>query len=288
MPPHFWQPCGLPTTTEFTPVTDLDFFSSPLPDRPTLDAAAFKRAFEELQRREQKAGRTITLEAFNEKAGINDRVFRKARTKHTTLPRHQVLKIAELLGCQPESIVEPFRKHPSPSVWDERDCKDRAAWPVPLREVASWVEFVEHLVRANSVRPSWRDDVLSLAAAPAIDAFNTALRHSSLVAKEDNPAIAAAMLKDAADDLLALDLHVLAGRYLARTETGNSYGSVELVYVLEVWIRRETEDLAHVVDRSHEPMCTSDGEDSHQDDEGEEWLAWQGKQRLFLWRGPPD
>jgi hypothetical protein len=62
---------------------------------------------------------------------------------------------------------------------------------------------------------------------------------------------------------------------------------VQLVYVLEVWIRRETEDLAHVVDRSSEPMTTSDEEDWYVDDTDltEGWLAWEGKRRLFLWRG---
>ncbi len=199
-----------------------------------------------------------------------------------------MLKIAERLGCAPWTIVE----HPGPpglKAQDERDRKDRTAWPVPLREVASWVEFVEHLGRANAVRPGWKDDVLSLAAAPAIDAFKAALRYSSQVAK-DNPAIAAAALKDAADDLRAYDLHVLAGRYLARrhsTETDNPYSTAQLVYVLEVWIRRETEDLAHVVDRSSEPMWTSEEEDWNSDDDDvtEGWLAWEGKRRLFLWRG---
>lgn len=244
-----------------------------LGERVRLQPEAFARAFDEFRRREQGAGRTITLAALGEKVGINERMFRKARTQAASLPRHQVEKIAELIGCSPESIAETVRKK-QPSPWDEQDKqneRDRAAWPVPLREVASWVEFVKLLVKADCVRPRWNDDVLSLTAAPAVDAFSTALRHSSQVAK-DNPAIAAATLKDAADDLRALDLHVLAGRYLARRRVNepdnpSPYGSwVELVYVLEVWIRREIEDLAHVVDRSNE--C---------------WLAWEGKRRLFLW-----
>lgn len=148
---------------------------------------------------------------------------------------------------------------------------------------------MEHLAKADVVQPdpSWRDDVLSLDAAPALDTFNTALRYYSQVAKE-TPAIAAAALKDAADDLRAFELHVLAGRYLARrkiTDTDNPYRTVELVYVLEVWIRRETEDLTHVVDRSNEPMSTSGEEEWADEDRLEVWLAWEGKRRLFLWRG---
>jgi hypothetical protein len=60
-----------------------------------------------------------------------------------------------------------------------------------------------------------------------------------------------------------------------------------LVYVLEVWIRREVEDLAHVVDRSNEPMWTSEEENQYSDDTdmNDGWLAWEGKRRLFLWGG---
>lgn len=167
LPPRSWRSCDA-DNMESTPVK-----VNVLRERLTLDDEAFTRALGEFRRREQEAGRPGTLGCLCEAAGINDRVFRRARTKHTTLPRHQVVNLAKLLGCQPLSIV--FRKPP----WDERDLKDRIAWPVPLREVASWVEFVEeHLARADSVLSTWNDDVLSLAAAPALDAFNTALRYS--------------------------------------------------------------------------------------------------------------
>lgn len=273
---------------EITPVTDLGsvletWDHRPLPERVTLNNTAFTAAFEAFRRREEEVSRKPTFETFSDQVGINERVLRKARAGHVTLPRHQVLKIAERLDCAPRSIVE----HPVPAEFkaqDERDRKDRIAWPVPLREVASWVEFVEHLGRANAVRPCWKDDVLSLTAAPAIDAFKAALRYSSQIAK-DNPAISAAALKDAADDLRAYDLHVLAGRFLARREGDNAYGTTDLVHVLEVWIRRETEDLAHIVDRSSEPMSCSELEDQADNDEIDEWLAWEGKRRLFLWRG---
>lgn len=60
-----------------------------------------------------------------------------------------------------------------------------------------------------------------------------------------------------------------------------------MIHVLEVWIRRETEDLTHVVDRSSEPMNGSEEEIWNSDDNDltEGWLAWEGKRRLFLWRG---
>jgi hypothetical protein len=260
-----------------------------LPERVTLHNEAFTDAFAAFRLREEAAGRKVTYETFSDEAGINERVFRKARTGHGKLPRHQVLKIAERLGCTPSSIVkrsivEDPDRVAKLKAEDERDRKDMAAWPVPLREVVSWTEFVEHLKMVESARPTWGDDVLSLAAAPAIDAFDAALRYSSQVAK-DNPAMAAAALKDAAADLQALDLHVLAGRYVARRD-GDHHSYMELVYVLEVWIRREAEDLAHMVDRSSEPMCTTMAENEEDDtDVIDGWLAWEGKRRLSLWRG---
>ncbi len=273
--------------SDFNVLTDHCY--PPLPERPKLDNTALKSAFESLRRREEEAGRKFTFETFSEEVGINERVLRRARARGIPLPRHQVLRMAERLGCAPGSIVI-FEDSRNPAetarlkAQNERDRKDMVAWPVPLREIASWTEFVEHLKMVESTRPTWGDDVLSLAAAPAIDAFKAALHYSSQVVK-DNPAMAAAALKDAAADLQALDLHVLAGRYLARRDC--DYGTVGLVYVLEVWIRREVEDLAHVVDRSNEPMWTSEEENQYSDDTdmNDGWLAWEGKRRLFLWGG---
>jgi hypothetical protein len=264
--------------------------SRPLPERVTLDNKAFTNAFEAFRLREEAAARKVTYETFSDEVGVNERVLRKTRTGQGKLPRHQVQNIAKRLGCTPWSIVER-PESPSLKAQNERDQKDRVAWPVPLREVASWVEFVEHLERANSVRPSWKDDVLSLAAAPAIDAFKAALRYSSQVAK-DNPAIAAAALKDAAEDLQAYGLHVLVGRYVARGDSRQSYDDMSteiitvMIHVLEVWICREIEDLTHVVGRSNEPMCGSEQElwNSNDNDLTEGWLAWEDKRRLFLWR----
>ena len=246
--------------SDFNVLTDHCY--PPLPERPKLDNTALKSAFESLRRREEEAGRKFTFETFSEEVGINERVLRRARARGIPLPRHQVLRMAERLGCAPGSIVI-FEDSRNPAetarlkAQNERDRKDMVAWPVPLREIASWTEFVEHLKMVESTRPTWGDDVLSLAAA----------------------------LKDAAADLQALDLHVLAGRYLARRDC--DYGTVGLVYVLEVWIRREVEDLAHVVDRSNEPMWTSEEENQYSDDTdmNDGWLAWEGKRRLFLWGG---
>ena len=82
---------------------------------------------------------------------------------------------------------------------------------------------------------------------------------------------------------MGYDLNVLAGRYLARCE--GHHGYFGLVHVLEVWIRRETEDLAHVVDRSSEPTSRSEVEDQAEYDDLEEWLAGEDKRRLFVWGG---
>lgn len=253
-----------------------------LPDRLILNDEGFMRSFEKLQ----AANRRLTLEVFSHELDINERVLRRARSGRGTLPRFQVLKIAERLGCSPGDIIEdPFGA--ARKAKDERDQRDMTAWPVPLREVTSWVQFARHLVDACSVRTGWRDGVLSLVAAPAIDAFKAAVHYASRIARE-NPAIAAATLQDAANDMQAHGLHVLTGRYVARRRDPISeYGTVQMVYVLEVWIRRETEDLTHVVDRRDEPMTTSEEEEDYIDDHRavKDWLTWEGKRRLALWHG---
>jgi len=134
-----------------------------------------------------------------------------------------------------------------------------------------------------------REDIaqqISLAAAPAIDAFREALGYARKLAKT-NPAIAAAALKDAAADLREHGLYVLSGRFVARRYVPvPDYGATELVYVLEVWVRQDTEDLGHVVDRSDEPRTLSVDENDYggEANVAERWLTWEGKTRLALWR----
>lgn len=254
-----------------------------LPDRLTLKEDSFKAVFDSLRSREEATGRKLTFEAFSEEVGINERVLRRARAGQITLARFQVLKMAERLGCPAGKIAGPANA--VKKAQQERNRREMLAWPVPLREVDSWVRFLDDLVTANIVRTEWRDDVLSLAAAPGIDAFKAAVTYASQVMKT-NPAIAAATLKDAAEDLQTHGLHVLTGRYVARRRSlETDLVGVEIEYVLEVWVRRETEDLKRTVDRSHEPLTTSDEEDFWIDDFDvtERWLAWEGKRRLALW-----
>jgi hypothetical protein len=69
-----------------------------------------------------------------------------------------------------------------------------------------------------------------------------------------------------------------------------TFEAVQMIYVLELWVSSMTQDLDYVVDRSREPMTTSDAEDIYMDDGDavEGWLAWEGKRRLALWPPLPD
>lgn len=255
-----------------------------LPDRLMLREEGFKGAFQAFRTREEADGRKATLETLCDDVGINERVLRAARAGEKTLPRHQVLKLADCMGCTVADIVR-MPDEAARRARVERDRRELAAWPVPLRGVQSWTGFVKLLTNANVIRPLWRDDVLDLVAAPIIDSFRRTLAYADRVARE-NPATAAAALKDAAEDLRAHGLHVLEGRYVGRVGASDDEPvRVHLSLVLEVWIRREAEDPGHVVDRSREPMTISDEEDFFFDDGElpERWLAWEGKRQLALW-----
>lgn len=119
-----------------------------------------------------------------------------------------------------------------------------------------------------------------------IDAFVLALDYARKM-MPDHRAVAAATLKDAAADLEAHGLHVLAGRYMGRGHPGpdSAMGGPTLHRSLVLRIRRETEDPAFTVDRSAEPLSVSDEEDWFVDDvpANAAWLAWEGKSRLALW-----
>lgn len=255
-----------------------------LPERLTLRDERFKAAFEALRRREEATGRKLTIEAFSEAVGINERVLRKARAGRATLARFQVVEMAKRLGCAAGNIIEdPNGVHRKER--EERDRREMAAWPVPLREVSSWVDFTKDLQRARISPPAYRDDVLTLAAAPAIDAFRAALTYAQRLSAA-NPAIAAATLKDAAEDLRFHGVRVLVGRYMGRRHSPESeHEAVQISHVMQVHLRREAEDTGHVVDRSADPMTCSDAEEIWCDDDAQiaSWLAWEGKERLSLW-----
>lgn len=255
-----------------------------VPARLTL-SKGFEAAFEAFQAGEREAGRKATLEAFCEDVGINERVLRRAREGQGTLPRHQVRRMAERLGCELGDIVEAPGAEES-RLREERDRAEMARWPVPLTAVSSWVDFVRDLWIADPVEPAYGDEVLDLEAAAPIDAFVQAVRYAVRMAP-DHKAIAAATLKDAAADLEAHGLRVLVGRYMARRrpQEGTWQGGSSLHRTMVVRIRREGSDSAFTVDRSAEPFFTSDKEDFHLDDHDltVAWLAWEGKDRLSLW-----
>ncbi len=251
-----------------------------LPDRLKLDEVGFKAAFEAQRLRDEAAGTKLTFESYCSEVGISERVLRRARSGQATLPRHQVLAMAARLGCVPGNFVTAFPA--SVAAWNERGRRELAAWPVPLRLVRSWVELTNHLARADVVKTLWRDEALSLAAAPALDAFRERVTYAQKVAQA-NPAMAAASLQDAAGDLAPHGLHPLLGRYVGRRSLGDGY--IGMVYVLEMWVQPRTGDLLHVVDRGDEPLATSDAEGGHDGDVDVEaiWLEWEGKPRLALW-----
>ncbi|ONH84227.1 hypothetical protein APZ41_005280 [Roseomonas mucosa] len=130
------------------------------------------------------------------------------------------------------------------------------------------------------------DDVVDLATASAIDAFALALGYAQRMMPEHR-AVAVATLKDAAADLEAHGLHVMAGRFMGRDYPGppSQTGGPTLHRSLVLRIRRETEDPAFTVDRGAEPLSLSDEEDWFVDDgaANDAWLAWEGKNRLALW-----
>ena len=253
-----------------------------LPDRLKLDDLAFKAAFEAQRLRDEATGVRLTIESFCFEIGLNERVLRRARAGQATLPRHQILKMAARLACAPGHFVSAFPA--SVAAWDERGRRELAAWPVPLRLVRSWVEFTNPLALADAVKTLWRDEALSLGAAPALDAFRDAVAYALKVART-SPAMAAASLQDAARDLSPHGLHPLFGRYVGRRPLGDGY--IGMVYAVEVWVQPRTEDLLHVVDRSDEPFGTSEMEGFHAGDADVEagWLEWEGKPRLALWPG---
>ena len=156
---------------------------------------------------------------------------------------------------------------------------------MPLTEVTSWVDFVRLLVRAGRIQKLYKDDILTLVNGTAIDTFMRLVSHAASTGKE-TPAMASAALKDAAEDLQSDGLHVLVGRFMGRGSMYDcSYERVSLSRVLQVHIRREREDLGHTVDRSKEPLQTSEDEENWGDD-GDMvggWLDWEGKPRLAGW-----
>ena len=269
---HFWADFGM------------------VPDRLVLRKNGFDTAFEAFRARERDAGRKATHETFCEEMGVNVRVLRRARDGstrdgRTTLPRYQVERMVARLGCQLGDIVEdPGEEERRRRI--ERDRRELAGWPVPLREVASWVGLADDLWRAGRVDCGYGDDVVDLATASAIDAFVLALDYARKMMPAHR-AVAAATLKDAAADLGAHGLHVLAGRYMGRGHPGpdSPTGGPTLHRSLVLRIRRETEDPAFTVDRSAEPLSVSDEEDWFVDDlaANDAWLAWEGKLRLALW-----
>ena len=61
-----------------------------------------------------------------------------------------------------------------------------------------------------------------------------------------------------------------------------------MVRVLRVHVLRTQGDPAHVIDRTGEPLMTSDEEDWCCGDPDEDWrarawLEWEGKERLAMW-----
>ena len=269
---HFWADFGL------------------VPARLVIRKAGFDAAFEAFRARERDAGRKATHETFCEEMGVNERVLRRARDSRardgrTTLPRHQVERMAARLGCPPGDIVEdPGEEERRQRI--ERDRRELAAWPVPLRKVSSWVDLADDLWSAGRLDRGYGDEVVDLTTASAIDAFVLALDYARKV-MPDHRAVAAATLKDAAADLEAHGLHVLAGRYMGRGHPGpdSPMGGPTLHRSLVLRIRRETEAPAFTVDRTAEPLSVSDEEDWFVDDvsANEAWLAWEGKIRLALW-----
>ncbi|WP_426954569.1 hypothetical protein [Muricoccus radiodurans] len=269
---HFWADFGM------------------VPARLVIRREGFDAAFEAFRAKERDAGRKATHETFCEDVGVNERVLRRARDSRardgrTTLPRHQVEKMAERLGCRPSDIVEdPGEEERRRRL--ERDRRELAAWPVPLRRVESWVDLVGDLGNAGRMDFGYGDDVVDLATASAIDAFGLALDYARRM-MSTHRAVAAATLKDAAADLEAHGLHVLAGRFMGRGHPGpdSPTGGPTLHRSLVFRIRRETEDPAFTVDRSAEPLSVSDEEDWFVDDgaANDAWLSWEGKRRLALW-----
>ncbi|PZR09196.1 MAG: hypothetical protein DI532_20585 [Azospirillum brasilense] len=256
-----------------------------VPARLTLAKGGFEGAFDAFRAREREAGRKATFETFCEDVGVNERVLRRAREGQGKLPRHQVRKMAERLGCRLGDIAEAPGAEER-RLREERDKLEMARWPVPLSKVSSWLELVQDLWIADPTEPAYSDDVLSLETAASIDAFVLAFRYAVRMAP-DHKAIAAATLKDAAADLEAHGLHVLVGRYMARRQPQGETWQVgsTLHRAMVVQIRREESDPGFTVDRSAEPFITSDEEDFHVDDPdvNAAWLAWEGKQRLSLW-----
>ncbi|PZR12914.1 MAG: hypothetical protein DI532_12145 [Azospirillum brasilense] len=256
-----------------------------VPARLTLAKRGFEEAFEALLARERQEGRKVTFEAFCEDVGVNERVLRRARDGQGKLPRHQVRRMAERLGCRLGDIVEAPGAEER-RLREERDRLEMARWPVPLSKVPSWVDLVRDIWIAIPTEPGYGDEVVDLETAASIDAFVLALRYAMRMTP-DHKAIAAATLKDAAADLEVHGLHVLVGRYMARRRPeGQTWqGGSTLHRAMVVRIRRETSDPAFTVDRSAEPFFTSDEEDFHLDDHdmNAAWLAWEGKSRLSRW-----
>ena len=256
-----------------------------VPERLTLRKAGFEAAWEACRIQERQAGRTATLDALYAEIGVNDRVVRRVREGNGKLPRHQVEALAKRLGCRLLDIAErPDADHER--LWNEQDRREMAAWPVPLREVDSWVTFARYLSVQDSMDRAFGDDVLDLASAAAIDAFWLALDYA-IKRMPDHHAVAAATLKDAAIDLAVHGPHVIFWRYMRRANLDD--GRTDLQYAMVIRIRRESEDLAFTIDRSHEPFFQSEREDWDCDDAemNECWTRWEGKDRLSLWRTGP-
>ena len=231
----------------------------------------------------------MTLESLYDEAGVSERVARRARRGECTLPRHQVTKVAELLGCTLAELVDARDLHSSPGAYAERCRAELASWPVPLNSVPSWVKFVDVIGDTQRLDQGYGDEVVDYSTAAQIQVFMDVLA-STKGRAVTGKAMAVAALKDAADDLRAGGLHVLVGRYVERTHPvpGDARGHTGVRLVTVVRIRRETGDAGHIVDRSSEPLSVSDEEDFRCEDW--EWtsrcLEWEGKDRLALWPEP--
>lgn len=161
-----------------------------------------------------------------------------------------------------------------------------ACWPVPPSRVSSWKDFVRDFSIADPTKPASGAEVLDPETAASIDAFVLALRYAVRM-KPDHKPMAAATLKDAAADVESHGLHVLIGRYMVRRHPqGETWqGGSTLHWAMVVGIQRDASDPCFTVDRSAQPLFTSDAEDFHVDgpDVNAAWLAWEGKERLSLW-----
>lgn len=257
-----------------------------LPPKLVLRTAGFDAVFGRYRAENEAIGRRVTLEGLCNEAGIHDRVARRARKGERSLPRYQVQKLAEIMGCALAEIVEIPDPATAPGEHENRCRTELANWPVPLQEVSSWTGFVGHVRRAHRIDADYGDEVVELNTAAEIQTFMDSLGAARAQANTGR-ALAVASLKDAERDLLACGLHILFGRYVGRApaDPTEPNGRTGVRFVLVVRIRKEVSDLSHVIDRTAEPLAVSDEEDFYCDDT--DWCAscleWEGKDRLALY-----